>query len=912
MPSTILLKGINYEAEKEQIEKSASNDTLFLLDNSQTELHQYIDCLHEQYGLRTKILSKLRICRQIVLMDKITLYSGDGQQLCTPHSMEELLKRLQPGNRFRLVIENDDRTLLANIVQQLVYIDYPLTEINVTLRKEEKDAKRTDRFMHYIQTLQANAQSAMRQINGLCIDIMSEGVSDETREKLYASRARALTSYQKICEQIKKAQDVEMKVAVAASKKTGKSVLVNCMLGMELAPTSLELATPNNCIYKRSLDGRFHLQTVSDSNVLSQAENFDTAKSLRERISNAFREAQSHVENKFACPDMLISYIGNGNNFESYTVYDTPGPDLAGAAHSVSANKAVNACDVAIFAIDYTKYLTTSEEEFLRQIKDLFQEKQKFHTLIFVINKIDQALNDKGTQSRVKSIDFIRTRLRTLSSHYQDCIVFATSAQDYFWSLELEEAANRQEALACLRERSADLYQKLRPCKDALEDNGCEDEELIRLLSNLDGEVGRIRSQLGYSTVDMEALRLYSGIPQLMAYVSYIARSKARDEIVNSITYDISVQYGDLQILIKEIENIEALRNKTENEISRISKILDDYVAEIKNILGPDLREEDRDCLDSKHLFRMQIDKFQKAHDQSFPISLSAVLSEMQTDIISLEDSSTMYNNIWKDFYQDYTTRLSSLAGQTTIYEKDLKELEVSLNEILQKAVQNYVNRIAIRRLEDEKENLANLTEDLQSMVKNRMDRTAACTQECQRSLKKSDCYLQLPEPPAFEASIAAPKIEGIKIGRTIEMSSLIKGNYKEIHLIRKFLHDLFSSSPAERVYKLSKELAAIDMKPLKSDVVDSLRDAGIYDQIRSPLIQLSNSINEEKNRVLAQFSEMNETCKASIVTFKQGIDDREYYKDRLSDYNCMKELIVAVQSASKDFMDTWSLVANE
>ena len=45
---------------------------------------------------------------------------------------------------------------------------------------------------------------------------------------------------------------VELKFAVAASKKAGKSVIVNCFLGEEIAPTSTELATPNNCFYKKS------------------------------------------------------------------------------------------------------------------------------------------------------------------------------------------------------------------------------------------------------------------------------------------------------------------------------------------------------------------------------------------------------------------------------------------------------------------------------------------------------------------------------------------------------------------------------------------------------------------------------------------------------------------------------------
>ena len=88
-------------------------------------------------------------------------------------------------------------------------------------------------------------------------------------------------------------------------------------------------------------------------NGISPTEDFDTAEQLYERISREFKTAQYDIEKGFASDDMEISYVSNGNNFESYTIYDTPGPDLAGAEHSHSAKRALNECDVATFAIDY-------------------------------------------------------------------------------------------------------------------------------------------------------------------------------------------------------------------------------------------------------------------------------------------------------------------------------------------------------------------------------------------------------------------------------------------------------------------------------------------------------------------------------------------------------------------------------
>lgn len=911
MKHTILLHGIDYAVDKAQIEAAIGLDPIFLLDEPKTELHQYIDYLHEECGLRTKIINRLRICRQILFKGDVTLLSHEGMELGHPHSMEELVKQLQPGTHFRLVIENNDRSLLADIVQQLIYINYPITEIDIKLRKEYKDAAKTALFMENIQTLQAAAQSAVDRIAELCLD--TAGAEEETRTKLYETRALALASYQKICEQIEKAMDIEMKVAVAASKKTGKSVIVNCMLGMELAPTSLELATPNNCIYQRSHDNRFHLQTIEDPSNASPVEDFEDAEALHQRISREFKKAQVNSESGLCCPDMHISYVSNGNHFESYTVYDTPGPDLAGADHRERTEKAINECDVAVFAIDYTKYLTTSEEEFLREIKAIFEEKHKFHTLIFVINKMDQALNDKGTKSRIKSIDFIRHKLQNIDTNYKDCIVFATSAQDYFWSLELEQAAEQLEDLSCLRDSTADLYQNLRPCKDALEAEDCEDENLIDLLSNLDGEVGRIRSQLGYPVVDMNTLRLYSGIPQLMDYVSYIARSKAREEIVNSITYTIATQCSTLQTILCQIANVDELMGKTQQEIDHISAILNDYVATIEVILGDNLREEDLCCLKPNHTLRAQIAAYQgRTDNQGFPVALSDVLKTVKEDIAHPSEDYKVGKVIWDIFFSSYCKKIEKYKGQ--VVPKTL--LNVTHNDVIN-AIQTYQSVEIHKRITDENWFIEGLAQDLQSVLQGRSEQLKQCSEQCQQQLKKNDCYLQLPELPTFEAAIAIPQFSDSFTSKPKFITfKPLPEIYTNPNIIEKISSLLKHVSKGEWIYEKEIKVKHIPKEEQVSDLrlalLDWLGENRVYADICQSLDLLAQGFQQAVNSVLAQFSEMNQSYVETVAVFRQGIDDRSYYQDKLADYERMKELIFSIQGASKEFLDTWALVVNE
>ena len=104
---------------------------------------------------------------------------------------------------------------------------------------------------------------------------------------------------------------------------------------------------------------------------------------------------------------------------------------------------------------------------------------------------MDLALNDKEAKSRIKSIDYIRERLSSIDKQYKDCVIFATSAQDYFYSLELLQAAKSGGKCSVFLKPETDLYRKLREVKDELEEDDCENEELINVLSNLDAEVGK-------------------------------------------------------------------------------------------------------------------------------------------------------------------------------------------------------------------------------------------------------------------------------------------------------------------------------------------------------------------------------------------------------------------------------------
>ena len=60
-------------------------------------------------------------------------------------------------------------------------------------------------------------------------------------------------------------------------------------------------------------------------------------------------------------------------------------------------------------------------------------------------------------------------------------------------------------------------------------------------------------------TISYDVFKKDSGMLALMSYVSYVAQSKARDEIVNNVTFEISSQKMKIKSVIDSVDNLEAL-----------------------------------------------------------------------------------------------------------------------------------------------------------------------------------------------------------------------------------------------------------------------------------------------------------------------------------------------------------------
>ena len=901
MDNIVVLSGTDYESDKELIESEVNNRKIFVLHNKNIKLNLYLDYMFTEFNIKNSYLCKLKICRQFEFERESVSVSIDGKTSYVS-SVLSLLQMMDPNKKTVITIENDNRTLLAEIMQQLVYIEYSISDFEIRLRKEVRDAERTDIFTK-------NIDEILQQITIADENIYNMEADDNLKEIV----ERIGELYSNIKKQVEKAKSIEMKIAVAASKKTGKSVIANCMFGMELAPTSLEMATPNTCIYRKSKDDKFRVIVGSDVKV------FKDKYSIRKYIGDEFRKAQNDTSSKFAIEDMIIEYPTNKNNFESYTIYDTPGPDAAGTDHFKSTEKAMDECDVAIFAIDFSKHLTTSEEEFLKKVKEIFDTNGKFHTLIFCLNKIDMMFQDKEAKSKIKIIEFIRNRLKDIDSKYSDCVIFATSALDYFIVIDIEEKEKDYEALRGIS--TADL----RDMDDFFE--RVNDDEITTILTGINNEATNLRRQLGYKEITANTVKDFSGIPQLLSYVSYIAKNKARGEIVNYITYDISRAMGKIREELKYRDFLEQYMQANEDKKAKIKEILAEYEIQFQKIAKSSvLTKDDKDYIDSKKsngfLYGIikEIDKKREIGNQldKSDIELREIFTEINVGArISNHDKDHFTDEtiarLRDTFLKKYDEHIKSNGGF------EGKIVSADALDITGSDIEKAFKFISSRYMEVERSQrmslLINCISDIRDMLANRFEILQKKREQCKKDLERNDINFDFMSIPVFAPAFDIKQVDEINARLSAETNFNIGANVEKDKLwkIHQWWRNIWSGESDKREMKVTLHfknnmLKALDSNDLKKTIYNII-DHDLVPVLDDNLEKLRVNVNKAANSIMNQFKDINDINSAEISESIKKIDETEDLEAMNLKLAIEKQSVDKIAELSVGFLQIWDMV---
>lgn len=885
------LFGNSIKEDIDEIKREIDDDPsiVFVYSGVQT-LYDYIDALYDKgRGLDAEYLYKFKLCYEKKDL-RVSYSARGGKRSREIISMSSLVNELDGKSSCKIVVESNDRVQLAFIVQQLIFIEYPLEKVDILLRKEEKDADKTKRFMKNVNELLEGCESAITRLTVLRHEVETEMDNDNpTKAERLKDIDDALGSCTSIKAQILKSIDVELKFAVAASKKAGKSVIVNCFLGEQIAPTSTELATPNNCFYKRSPDNLYHLQFEG-----GVRQDFDTRQEIYDVINSHFRTAQNDKDQGFALPDMHIGYVTDENNFSSYTIFDTAGPDAAGTAHADVAEKAMQRCDVAVFAIDYSKYLTTSEEDYLRRVKEMFTAQNKFHSLIFALNKIDVRYTDtESPKSFVMSVDFLKTRLANIDEAYRDCIIFPTCSLEYFSAIEAEKSGITE-----LNPENNLPIGEMKRIKFAHKD--------VPALAWLHTHSENLEYYHGIQTISYDVFKKDSGMPALMNYVSYVAQSKARDEIVNNVTFEISSQKMKIQSVLDFIANIEALINADDDQISKISGIITDYTDAVQDILSEKFNEDELNELPANSLLK----KFDGDYSKFIDHQRQSLAPTCEKTSITDAMYSAMVETIWK-----------KISG---VSEFDGRQIDKLFSTADFKLIANQIGK---QRVEQAAQStfgqLSKLSREVKTIVERRQELLNQESNNCREKLEKEHINLELPEPPEFEfaAKMTPPSEVIVQVGAIDfdlyrNLSVLFEKKFWKN--IGTFFGKLFGSK-TDKDFKLKFSASKLSFlntcnSNLKPSFKNAVYENNIAEEMRDKLTKsvVDQYMNDFINELKQALENVNETYMFYIERFRSAVDDRDKYKAEIELYNLRKANIMAIGDCTREFMDTWGVIIRD
>ncbi len=892
-----ILKGISIEQDKNDIfDKIGNANTYFLLDNPKLKLCDYIDNLDLK---KDRQLYALKICKEVQSLD--VDYRGKHYT-----KFSDLLKDIDIENESTIIVKGDldesrksaVRTQLSAIVQQFVYLGLPLGKIHVVTEQEAKDLEKIQRY----------------EKNIVLYAELSKKVCEEVAAKNFPNNRELQNN---VVESLKKIQDfiaesrlTELKVAAAASKKSGKSVVVNSMLECELAPTSLELATPNTCVYKKS--DKYYLLYKGETKV------FNTPKEIKEYILPIFKSAEFDKENNYGIENMEIGYIPKNEKLASLTIYDTPGPDLAGVKGGLqekAANDAVEEADVVIFPIDYTKYLTESETKWLKSIKDIFAKKNKFYSLIFDINKTDLRFSSEGNKCLVRVIDFIREKLISIAPEFQDSVIFGTSAMTYFNALtipEIDGYADMSDGIF------KDIYLEI---DNRIDTNKLEQDELDKLMF-IQEQSNRFKRNFNVEVTNLQQIKRYSGMPDLLNYVNYITQKKARFERLNGLIYNIDTEVANIwnKFSYTELEN--KLAENTE-KLEKAKEILDNFRKEIDEIYDekyPDIKIK----AESKKLKSTALQKGFKEKDAKLN-NLAGFVREIFIDN-EISDTKCSESVLDEQFKALYISSLKTAFSNSTEHRLDKQALhEDAICSILYSLVTSRLSDIGITIIQKQitqctealKEETKNIQSDLIEIVNERQEKMKGAIENCKYALKSNyniDFDLQTPTIDfAFKyQGEATPKSLDIKnlnyqklwneLKQSFSTTTLSKGND------RLGIKNLFSkiglTDINEMCISLDKNIEVYDKQ-----ILPLLKDS-IADSIKSEIKNVKDTLTKMVENVVTEVVEQMDIARnfgvQQSVNASNTIDNTRALSEDIDRLNEQKRTLEEIKNCVEEFHIKW------
>lgn len=399
----------------------------------------------------------------------------------------------------------------------------------------------------------------------------------------------------------KKAVNSEFEMAVVATMSSGKSTLINSILGREILPARNEATTAKIAkIY--DIDGAEHFSAKCFRGTGKDKEEIDTADPVTTDDMNRFNDNPDTTE-----IDIFGDIVGISSNSIRLVLMDTPGTNNSRTMDHYRETMDLLKKDykpMIIYVLNGTQLETNDDSALLREVSEIIRNgnRQSRDRFIFILNKADEFDADKG-ETVARKIDDVKKYL-SQKHGIDNPRVFPASAR---LAKQIRQVLSNDPALTSKEKRELNANMGYFIDEPSMHFNQFADFLSPQTKLEFQSKISEVEKNQ-----DEYAMTLfYSGIPSIEYAISEYLSKYA---IPAKISEAVSSFKGKIDALNIEAEENCALENNVKELELRASQL-----SEIKEVLSKgDKAKSLKDAIKSASSEKDRKEKFAQAREKLF------------------------------------------------------------------------------------------------------------------------------------------------------------------------------------------------------------------------------------------------------------------------------------------------------
>ena len=599
----------------------------------------------------------------------------------------------------------------------------------------------------------------------------------------------------------------EYKIAVVANMSAGKSTFINALFGREVLPAFNHATT--DCatfIYsKPDIEKKAIIYFSDGKEKVEIKENLEDEIKQYAQKDEECKDAKYHNVERIELFYPFKNLQTSSSEDFSITFIDTPGPNSTGEGykqkHKDQTRSVLNDVDLALFMFDYGQLdanLSSDEQGLWHTIKER-HDKDKNFDVYFLLNKIDEAMNDNFKD--------IKTNEEALKN----------------WFLHEQKAINKLEEAASFHSINKP---KIYPIASKFQLLHRHDELWESPLDPFKNKFKRLfKNEWEEKFID------YLGITKLEDAINQYINEKVKDKILKKANLQIQEIFNsEKSSLETRLEMLMKPKNEAAENLEKATEFLENEANSMQNKMNSK----------SNELKVKYIEKIENVIDNSIEKNLTSKIGEMSKLAIAYAQALALGDN-------DRLAKKKAQANKEKInLEDDEVKIEIgeeiNVNEVMKK-MHEYMDVL----MQDNKNNYLDMKSEIKEVY-------FEFERDSMKLFKKYKEALDSKLEKALDIKIEAIKIENIDLNSQIDIDIKIPKSSLDYDF-QEAKYDWFFFKPSTWFNKEKvadeKHYFVIKPKALKKSIEESLEES---------IDKFSEEDKEQHKKKIKSYLENNKT----------------------------------------------------